>query len=75
MAKIHHLNTINIGLFKPISIKKDKIDSVIELTETINEEVFFVPNWQKEVVCNRVAHSKDSDFTSLDDVIKKLKFD
>lgn len=73
MARIHPLNTTNFS--KPIAVKKEKTQSFLELKVQKTEENFFIPEWQKEIVRNRIANSKDSDFTSLEDAFKKLKLE
>lgn len=41
--------------------------------ETFSE--LFVPEWHKEIVRKRVANSKDSDFTEIDEAFKNLKLE
>ena len=68
--------TILVELSHPHSLRLlRELEQVnaIKLIEQNKDDALVVPEWHKEIVRKRVANSKDSDFTELDEACKKLR--
>nr|WP_299205003.1 hypothetical protein [uncultured Brumimicrobium sp.] len=59
-----------------LKIPEDKFDFFMEVFNQLgletSEEDFVIPEWQKDVVLERIKISKDEDFFSIDDLDKKI---
>ena len=59
-----------------LKIPEDKYDFFMEVFNQLGLEVsdddFVIPEWQKEVVLERIKNAKEEDFFSIDDLDKKI---
>jgi hypothetical protein len=59
------------GVFIPIN----DWDTLKSKFEGIEEEVIEIPEWQKEIVSERVKNTNPDEYLSWEEVSQKLKFD
>jgi hypothetical protein len=61
-----------------LKIPEDKYDFFMEVFNQLGLETsdndFAIPEWQKEIVLERIKNAKEEDFFSLDDLDKKINF-
>ena len=68
-----------IDTMKEITLKipEDKFDFFMEIFNQLGLETsdndFVIPEWQKEVVLERIKNAKEEDFFSIDELNKKIK--
>ncbi|PWH81250.1 hypothetical protein [Brumimicrobium oceani] len=59
-----------------LKIPEDKFDFFMEVFNQLGLETsdkdFEIPEWQKEVVLDRIKNAKEEDFFSIDDLDKKI---
>ena len=60
-----------------LKIPEDKYDFFMKVfnqlgLETADDDLV-IPEWQKEIVLERIKNAKEEDFFSLDDLDKKIK--
>jgi hypothetical protein len=69
--------TILVELSHPHSLRLlrelEQVNAIKLIKQDKTDDTLIVPEWQKEIVRKRVANSKDSDFTELDEAFKKLR--
>lgn len=71
--------SLYIDTMKEITLKipEDKFDFFMEIFNQLGLEVsdddFVIPEWQKEVVLERIKNAKEEDFFSIDELNKKIK--
>jgi hypothetical protein len=59
------------GVFIPIQ----EWNNLKSKYEGIEEDVHVVPEWQKEIVRERIKNTKPEEYQSWDEVCQQLKFD
>ena len=65
--------TILVELSHPHSLRLLQELEQVNAIKLIVPSDLSIPEWQKEIVRGRVASSKDTDFTELDEAFQKLK--
>ncbi len=71
--------TILVELSHPHSLRLLQELEQVKAIKLISNEAqvtdMVIPDWHKDIVRKRVAASKDTDFTSLDEAFKKLRLE
>lgn len=59
-----------------LKIPEDRYDFFMEVFKQLGLETsdndFVIPEWQKEIVLERIKNAKEEDFFSIDDLDKKI---